>query len=376
MKRKTAGGPTAILKSHADVLETMKKSAPRPPGPYVQHWAGPWSLLSCSFFGGYYSHTVAELLETRIPHCVLTYSRGRSACHFPKSELDAFGSDLAGQVKKDPKKVRKWAQELKAESDAIRATLRRLESKATDAKSMGEFEAALRNYTAPHLAVKKAVDYLPAAALQKALPVLEEARLYSETVYSQTEAFMKKAVARIAKETGRTPQQIETLTYKELDRYFKTAKLPATKTMDGRYAGAALVFEEGDFTLVEGAAALKLEKSLAKTENGDVIRGTCAQPGKAEGVARLVLDPAHPGTFNRGDILITGMTRPEYLPLFKKAAAVITDAGGILSHAAIIARELKKPCVIGTQDATKRIKNGQRIAVNADAGVVHIIQEQ
>ncbi|MBI2445348.1 hypothetical protein HYV43_03100 [Candidatus Micrarchaeota archaeon] len=341
-----------------------------PRGPYVQHWAGPWSLLSCSYFGTYYTHTVAELLETRIPHCVLTYSRGRSACHFAKTELDAFGVDLADQARRHPAVIRKWADELKFESDAIRAALKRLETKATDAKSMGRFEASLRNYTAPHLAVKKAVDYLPASALKTALPVLEKARLYSETVYGQTEAFMKKAVARIAKETGRTPQQIETLTHKELDHYFKTGRLPNVKTLEERYHAAALVFEEGDFQVVQGPAATRLEKSLARTEDGGVIRGSCAHPGHASGIARVVLDPAKPGEFNVGDILVTGMTRPEYLPLFKKAGAVITDAGGILSHAAIVARELKKPCVIGTQDATKRIKNGQRVRVDAKGGII------
>lgn len=351
----------------------MNHAASRiPKGPYVQHWAGPWSLLSCSYFGGYYTHTVAELLETRIPHCVLTFSRGRSACHFPKKELDAFGADLADAVRKDPGKVRKWAEELKRESDAIRAALLRLETKATDAESMATFESALRNYTAPHLAVKKAVDYLPAAMLKKTLPALEDARLYSETVYGQTEAFMKKAVARIAKQSGRSPQQVESLTYKELERYFKTGKLPPEKTLDARYQAAALIFEEGDFRLVQGPAAKRLEKSLARTEHDGVIQGTCAHPGKAKGIARVVLDPASPGTFNKGDILVTGMTRPEYLPLFKKAAAVVTDAGGILSHAAIVARELKKPCVIGTQNATKRIKTGQRVEVDAGAGTVQI----
>jgi len=64
------------------------------------------------------------------------------------------------------------------------------------------------------------------------------------------------------------------------------------------------------------------------------------------------------------------MTRPEYLPLFKKAAAVVTDAGGILSHAAIVARELKKPCVIGTQNATKRLNNGDRVEVDATHGTI------
>lgn len=339
-------------------------------GPYVQHWAGPWSLLSCSYFGGYYTHTVAEQLETRIPHAVICSAKGRSACYFPKNELDTFGADLAEQIRKEPEKANRWADELKAESDAIRSILGKLETRPIEPRSLGRFEAALRNYTAPHLAVKKVVDYLPPATLKKALPVLEDARLYSETVYGETEAYMKKAVSQIAKKTGRTPHQIEALTYKELDDYFQNGKLPNGKTMDERFQHAALVFEEGDFFVVQGKAAHAVENQVRQPDSTDIVRGKCAHPGIARGIVRIVLDPHQASEFNAGDILVTCMTRPEYLPLFKKAAAVVTDAGGILSHAAIVARELKKPCVIGTQNATKRLNNGDRVEVDATHGTI------
>ncbi|MBS3166574.1 hypothetical protein J4444_05625 [Candidatus Woesearchaeota archaeon] len=68
------------------------------------------------------------------------------------------------------------------------------------------------------------------------------------------------------------------------------------------------------------------------------------------------------------------MTRPEYLSLINQAAAIITDAGGILSHAAISARELKKPCVIGTKNATKVLKDGDVVEVDATKGTVRKIK--
>ena len=74
--------------------------------------------------------------------------------------------------------------------------------------------------------------------------------------------------------------------------------------------------------------------------------------------------------FPENTILVTGMTRPEYLHLFKKAAAVVTDAGGILCHAAITAREMKKPTIVGTETATKVFKDGDLVEVDADKGVV------
>ena len=69
------------------------------------------------------------------------------------------------------------------------------------------------------------------------------------------------------------------------------------------------------------------------------------------------------------------MTRPEFLPLMKKAVAFITDAGGILSHAAIMARELEKPCIIGTRIASKILKDGDLVEVDADKGIVKILNK-
>ena len=68
------------------------------------------------------------------------------------------------------------------------------------------------------------------------------------------------------------------------------------------------------------------------------------------------------------------MTRPEFLPLMSKASAFITDEGGITCHAAIVAREMKKPCIIGTKIGTKALKDGDMIEVDADKGVVKIIK--
>lgn len=91
---------------------------------------------------------------------------------------------------------------------------------------------------------------------------------------------------------------------------------------------------------------------------------------------RIVHDPTADNIFHQGDILVTGMTRPEYIHLAKKSAGIITDAGGILSHAAITARELKIPCIIGTKHATKILKDGDVVQVDAENGVVRILEKK
>ena len=102
------------------------------------------------------------------------------------------------------------------------------------------------------------------------------------------------------------------------------------------------------------------------------ISGFIACPGKVVGRAVVVLDPSQAPPMKVGDILVTMMTRPEFLPLMHIASAFVTDEGGITSHAAIVAREMKKPCIIGTKIATKLIKTGQIIEVDAEKGIVRI----
>lgn len=105
------------------------------------------------------------------------------------------------------------------------------------------------------------------------------------------------------------------------------------------------------------------------------IRGLSGNKGNYRGIARIVTDIERDGrNLKIGDILVTSMTRPEYLPLMKKAGAFVTDEGGITCHAAIIAREMKKPCIIGTKFATQVLKDGDLVEVDADRGVVRILK--
>ena len=71
---------------------------------------------------------------------------------------------------------------------------------------------------------------------------------------------------------------------------------------------------------------------------------------------------------------MTEMTRPEFVPLMKQASAIVTDEGGLISHAAIVSRELKKPCVIATKTATRLFKDGDMLEVDADNGVVRMLK--
>jgi pyruvate,water dikinase len=105
------------------------------------------------------------------------------------------------------------------------------------------------------------------------------------------------------------------------------------------------------------------------------LYGTIAVPGVAEGIARVLTTVDEAGEFKPGEIIVTVETNVEWNPLFGIAAAVITDAGGVLSHASIAAREYGIPVVSGTLDATRKIKTGMKIRVDGDEGTVYILDK-
>ncbi|MFA5987968.1 MAG: PEP-utilizing enzyme [Candidatus Paceibacterota bacterium] len=104
------------------------------------------------------------------------------------------------------------------------------------------------------------------------------------------------------------------------------------------------------------------------------IKGQVGSPGIIRGIVKIVRNIEKESyKLKDGNILVTGMTRPEFVPLMKIAGGIITDEGGITCHAAIISRELKIPCIIGTKIATRILKDDMEVEIDANKGIVHII---
>ena len=105
---------------------------------------------------------------------------------------------------------------------------------------------------------------------------------------------------------------------------------------------------------------------------GDTLRGVAASPGCVTAPARVLNGPEDFDQMQTGDVLVAPLTTPAWTPLFARAAAIVTDVGGPLSHGSIVAREYGIPAVLGTGAATKRIRSGQVITVDGSAGVVSL----
>ena len=138
-----------------------------------------------------------------------------------------------------------------------------------------------------------------------------------------------------------------------------------------------LIWDGKKSVLLSATESKKIETTLESTFKTKTteIRGMIACPGKIKGEVVIINKKSEFEKMQKGKILVTTMTRPDFLPLMKLAVAVITDEGGITSHAAIVSRELKIPCIIGTKIATKTLKNGDLVEVNANHGVVRILEQ-
>lgn len=100
------------------------------------------------------------------------------------------------------------------------------------------------------------------------------------------------------------------------------------------------------------------------------IKGIPASQGKVQGKVRIILSPKDFSKFEAGEILVTRSTNPEWTPLLAVAKAVVTDTGGALCHAAIVSREYGIPAVVGTQNATEVLKDGQTVEVDGTGGLI------
>ncbi len=137
-----------------------------------------------------------------------------------------------------------------------------------------------------------------------------------------------------------------------------------------------------DIEFYSGDDAIKMKNKLIQEQNINLkeFNGTIACKGKVKGRVKLFTWLEENLTkemdeMKKGDILVAGQTRPFLMPAIRKAGAIIADEGGITGHASIISRELKIPCIIGTKIATKVLKDGMLVEVDADKGIVKILEK-
>ncbi|MDP3986277.1 MAG: PEP-utilizing enzyme [Candidatus Veblenbacteria bacterium] len=213
---------------------------------------------------------------------------------------------------------------------------------------------------------------------------------YAKDLRNQTDDYLHYCLDSFFKEVGRrfglTLSEVKYLWPEELVALLKgEGRYPRKYINQKKEHSMVISLLDGDVTHIYryvGQEAKDLKEKIFSAKSADEkeppvvrqeIKGMVASPGKVKGRARIVLSYRDINKVGQGDILVAYMTSPRFMPAIVRCGAIVTNDGGLTCHAAIIARELKKPCVIGTKVATKFLKDGDMVEVDAEAGIVRKI---
>jgi len=207
---------------------------------------------------------------------------------------------------------------------------------------------------------------------------LKEARKEIHTYYLNF--LMQKWHEEFARRFYFTPLQTKYIFKDEFKEILLDNKMAVNADiLNERYDCCAYMLKGGKLSFYAGSKAKKIRKLFksdsAENVKADNFSGSVAYPGKARGVVKVVNSTSDINKFNAGDILVSYSTNPSLVPAMNRAAAIITNTGGVTCHAAIVARELKIPCIIGTKIATKILKDGDRVEVDANKGIITILNK-
>ena len=182
---------------------------------------------------------------------------------------------------------------------------------------------------------------------------------------------------RTTERSGGQERDIFLVTADELESYLADPTTFADQIATRRAMYAELERREPPFFFVGTQPPIDTWKLRGEAVEpflaGTVLKGLPGCPGVARGRARVVTDPSEPGALGPGDVLVAPFTDPAWTPLFVPAEAVVVDVGAVMSHAAIVSRELGIPCVVSVTGASSRIPDGAMLEVDGTAGTVTVL---
>jgi len=216
--------------------------------------------------------------------------------------------------------------------------------------------------------------------LAKALRSLAYLQELKKAAQTKSHPLLNSLVYRELSRRLKVPLRIfDYMSYPEIEASLKRGVSAELKQeIKKRRRVSAVIMEDLTYRWIYGEEVKKILRAnnfVQEDSNSRVLKGVAASRGFARGKVAVCVFSTQINKIKKGDILVAGMTTPDFVPAMKKAAAVITDEGGITSHAAIVSRELKIPCIIGTKIATKVLKDGDLVEVDADQGTVKIIKK-
>lgn len=220
--------------------------------------------------------------------------------------------------------------------------------------------------------------------LQNLKEIEKSKEKYREAInklYLEKNNFIERLIVKLSKRFGIKPSYLYWYTIEELEKLFEGKKLPREESIS-RQIAFVQIYKNTKAINYFGAPAIQIVKQFDAAENKDnLIKGTVASRSNrsiVKGKVKVInIDYSDFALMNKkiqemekGDVLVAQSTAPELMTAIHKAAAIVTDVGGLLSHAAIVSREFNIPCIVGTETASKVLKDGDYIEVNTETGII------
>jgi phosphohistidine swiveling domain-containing protein len=268
-------------------------------------------------------------------------------------------------------------------------TMKQLLANLSDDISRGDAVEQIKKIVRHYAQVKKEKkEIIESLEISKDLQYLSEVsselmfiKDYRKGIYQKSYLAMDPVLEEIGKRLGLSLKEMKYLIIDEvIDALQNSRAAECKKIIAERMKKCCMITEKGMIRIYAGAECEKQLSKLGLDGNDDkknaetvLIKGMIAYQGKARGKVKIILVESDVKKMEQGDILVSSATNPDLILAMKKASAIITDTGGIISHAAIVSRELKIPCIVSTRIATQVLHDGDLVEVDADKGEVRII---
>lgn len=305
------------------------------------------------------------------PYLIFERTQGIEICYLDERGPRWVKDQLLCKLGKDRNFASKTAESFRKKIAPIHKILER--EAALSKTELGDFAEKVRDTWPWFEAVWWFIDALDEKGQKDSneMKLLQEARKYGE-LFTNCCSVIRKSIE--ANYPGYKKYTDVILLQEAV-----SGKIPSQDALEKRlehyfYTDDTLFVDE-----TKEAIEQKYNISIESSDRAQAIvefTGRSAFPGKAIGKIRKIIDRSQNAFFERGEILLSPTTQPDFLPSMEKAAAIISDEGGLISHAAILARELRKPCIIGTKTAFDTLKDGDLVEVDAEKGIVRKISSQ
>src|SRR3989338_9145961 len=225
-------------------------------GRWVKIYAGNWSLLTVSYLGVQHTRTIRKRFGIGPHNNIIITNKWHSVSYYKKDELKTFGGGLAARALSNGQLIRCWCDEVKNRTDSLKALMKMLYFDFTTlGPTFDKYQSYLKeiyDYAPSYVAVKQVANFLPKEELEKYLPLLDETRLYTETLYTKVEEFMCSLAEYIEKATECPAELVLCCQKDEFEAYLKRGLLPPISILKERFESGAQIFTDGRSELIIG----------------------------------------------------------------------------------------------------------------------------